>query len=72
MVSKFTAQYLPKANAPTKPIRVGRNQSQARISIAEAKELQQQLSVSIRQAEHNLIVTPPPRQCAGESPSKRH
>jgi len=54
----FTALYLPKAIAPSKPIRVGRDKSQARISIAEAKELQIQLAGAIRAAESNAHVTP--------------
>jgi len=56
-LSKFTALYLPKATAPDKPIRVGRDNSQARISINEAKKLRAQLTVAIRHAEKNLIVT---------------
>jgi len=66
MPTQFTAIYKPKPikSSPlrdevcqTRPIVVGRDRSQARISIVEAKELQSQLSIAIRQAEHNLIVT---------------
>ena len=57
-LSKFTALYLPKAIAPSKPIRVGRDKSQARISVTEAKELRDQLDAAINAAVHHANVTP--------------
>lgn len=49
-MASFKAEYKPKATKPDKPILVGRNQSQARISVREAKVLIGELTLAIVEA----------------------
>ena len=47
-MKRFKAEYKPKESAPDKPILVGRDQSQARISINEAMHLIDELMTAVR------------------------
>ena len=51
MKVQFIAEYKAKENRPNEPILVGRDQSQARISVDEAKQLINQLKRAVSIAE---------------------
>ena len=48
--TRFRAEYKPKDSRPDEPILIGRAQSQARVTIAEACKLEREISEAISQA----------------------
>lgn len=56
MPAKFRAYYKPKDTRPHEPILIGRAQSQARVTLQEARELLIELESAILQAERASIM----------------